>query len=63
MYRAQKQRAARSEDAVEQLNSQLLEHETQYAELRSDMDGMQARLDKIVKEKSQVMAENAGLKM
>ena len=62
-FRVQKQRAAKSEDALEHLNVQLLERETALAELHSISDGSRARHDKLSREKSQLQAENSALKM
>ncbi|KAL5012471.1 hypothetical protein ScPMuIL_011022 [Solemya velum] len=59
--RVQKQRAARSEDAVEQLSSQLLERDTLTEELRSRLDQSLAAFDKVAKERSQFEAENSAL--
>ena len=61
--RVLKQRAARSEDALEQLNVQLLERDAHIAELRSDLENNQAHCDKINQEKAQVHGENTSLKM
>ena len=61
--RVQKQRATKSEDAVEHLNVQLLEREAQLAEQRTETSALRAMLDKTTKEKSQIQAENSALKM
>lgn len=58
----QKQRAAKSEDAVEQLNAQLLDRETSVAEMRTDLGTIHSRMDKLSKEKSRALAENSALK-
>ncbi|XP_064649327.1 outer dense fiber protein 2-like isoform X3 [Lineus longissimus] len=60
--RVQKQRATRSEDAIEQLNAQLLERETNLAEVQTQADQMKSRMDKLQKEKSQALAENGALR-
>ena len=60
--RVQKQRAAKSEDAVEQLNVQLLDREASVAEMRTDLGALHSRVDKLSKEKSQAQAENSALK-
>ncbi|XP_033732393.1 outer dense fiber protein 2-like isoform X7 [Pecten maximus] len=59
--RVQKQRALRSEDALEQLNTQLMERESQLEDLRTQLDQMGPRYDKLSKEKSQILAENSAL--
>ncbi|XP_069119447.1 outer dense fiber protein 2-like isoform X4 [Argopecten irradians] len=59
--RVQKQRAMRSEDALEQLNTQLMERESQLEDLRTQLDQMGPRYDKLSKEKSQILAENSAL--
>ena len=61
LCRVQKQRAARSEDAVEQLNAQLLERDSQIAEYRTDSDNIRLLADKLAKEKAQIQAENSAL--
>ncbi|XP_013420317.1 outer dense fiber protein 2 [Lingula anatina] len=60
--RVQKQRAARSEDTVQQINSQLLEKEAQAADLEAQLENIRSRVEKLSKEKSQVMGENSALK-
>lgn len=45
------------------LNAQLLEREAIIAELRSEVDGIQARYDKVGKEKAQAAAEASALQM
>ena len=62
VFRVQKQRASRSEDALEQLTAQLLERDTHIAELRSDLDNNRSVFDKVNKEKAQLQGENIGLK-
>ena len=59
--RAQKQRATRSEDALETLNAQILERDQFIEELRSEMENTGSQCDKIAKEKSQMQAENSAL--
>ena len=59
--RVQKQRASRSEDAVEQMNAQLLERDAQNTEIRTQLDDIHAHYDKLTKEKAQVLAENSAL--
>lgn len=61
-FRVQKNRAAKSEDAVEHLNAQLMERDAVIAEQRSELDTLRARCDKLCREKAQCVAENAGLK-
>ncbi len=61
-FRVQKQRATRSEDAVGQLNAQLLERDALCADLRAQTDDMRSLLDKITKEKAQIISENSALK-
>ncbi|VDI53029.1 outer dense fiber protein 2 [Mytilus galloprovincialis] len=60
--RVQKQRATKSHDALEQLNSQLLEKDAHHEELRSQLEQIHPRYDKVCKEKSQILAENSALK-
>ncbi|XP_048244947.1 outer dense fiber protein 2-like isoform X2 [Haliotis rufescens] len=60
--RAQKQRAERSEDALDCLNAQLMERETQVADLKSDLDHVTINIEKISKERAQAQAENTALK-
>ncbi|XP_043914073.1 outer dense fiber protein 2 [Protopterus annectens] len=55
--RAQKHRAERSEDIVEQLNVQLLEKETQLADTLSSVETWRSRHNKVLKEKSQLEIE------
>ena len=62
VFSVQKQRASRSEDALEQLQAQLLEKDQKLAEVGSDTEGIRSRLDKITKEKAQAQAENVALK-
>ena len=62
MSRVQKQRATKSQDALEQLTSQLLEKDAQFEELRSQLEDLHPRYDKVCKEKSQILAENSALK-
>ncbi|XP_074655417.1 uncharacterized protein LOC141908997 isoform X2 [Tubulanus polymorphus] len=60
--RVQKQRASRSEDAMEIMNSQLLEKETQLAEIQNHMDEFKARIEKLSREKNQTITDNAVLR-
>ncbi|XP_052092013.1 outer dense fiber protein 2-like isoform X1 [Mytilus californianus] len=60
--RVQKQRATKSHDALEQLSSQLLEKDAHVEELRSQLEQIHPRYDKVCKEKSQILAENSALK-
>jgi len=62
LYRVQKNRATKSEDAVEHLNAQLMERDAIMAEQRSELDTLRARCDKLCREKAQSLAENVGLK-
>lgn len=62
IFRVQKQRATKSHDALEQLNSQLLEKDAHHEELRSQLEQIHPRYDKVCKEKSQILAENSALK-
>jgi hypothetical protein len=41
----QKQRATKSQDALEQLTSQLLEKDAQFEELRSQLEDLQSHMD------------------
>ena len=59
--RAQKERATRSEDAVEKLNSQLLEAETELAETRLAMDQLKSKHEKLGREKGQIEGDNTAL--
>ncbi|XP_021362358.1 outer dense fiber protein 2-like isoform X2 [Mizuhopecten yessoensis] len=59
--RVQKQRATRSEDALEQLNIQMMERDSQLEDMRTQLDQMGPRYDKLSKEKSQLLAENSAL--
>lgn len=61
--RAQKQRALRSEDVVEQLNAQLMERDNALADLEARNEEVRAMLVKTDKEKIQADAENSGLKI
>lgn len=61
--RVQKQRAAKNEDEVERLRAQLMERDGIMAEVRSEMDSLRSRSDKLAKEKSQASAETTGLQM
>lgn len=61
LLRAQKDRAIRSEDTVEKMNSQLLELETHMADNQLAMDQMKSKQDKMSREKVQVEGENAAL--
>lgn len=58
----QKQRAEKSQDAMEKMGVQLMEREAQLEDLRSQLELMGPRYDKISKEKSQLLAENSALK-
>ncbi|XP_078281905.1 outer dense fiber protein 2 isoform X5 [Rhinoraja longicauda] len=55
--KAQKQRAERSEDAVELLNSQLVSKETQLADALSSAETWRSCYNKVMKEKSQLEIE------
>ncbi|XP_022099151.1 outer dense fiber protein 2-like isoform X2 [Acanthaster planci] len=59
--RVQKDRATRSEDAVERLNMQLLESETKLADSAMASDQWKARVEKLTREKVQQETENAVL--
>ena len=59
--RVQKDRATRSEDAVEKLNMQLLETETRLADSTSVGEQWKARTERLTKEKLQQESENATL--
>ncbi|XP_033643032.1 outer dense fiber protein 2-like isoform X2 [Asterias rubens] len=59
--RVQKDRATRSEDAVEKMNMQLLEKETQLADSAMVMDQWKARAEKSTREKVQLESQNATL--
>lgn len=58
----QKQRAEKSQDAMEKMGVQLMEREAQLEDLRSQLELMGPRYDKMSKEKSQLLAENSALK-
>lgn len=60
--RVQKQRAEKSQDALEKISVQLMEREAQLEDLRSQLELMGPRYDKMSKEKSQLLAENSALK-
>ena len=60
--RVQKQRAAQSEDRAEQLQAELMDKDTKYEEVRSQLEEISLRLEKSAKERSQSAAENAALK-
>uniref|UniRef100_UPI00398E3E25 outer dense fiber protein 2 isoform X1 n=2 Tax=Pristiophorus japonicus TaxID=55135 RepID=UPI00398E3E25 len=55
--RAQKQRAERSEDAVELLNAQLIDKETQLADALTTVETWRSCHNKVTKEKSQLEIE------
>ena len=61
-HRVQKQRAAKSEDAVGHMNAQLIERDGQMEELRARLEQFDVTFVKVAKEKSQITAENAALK-
>ncbi|XP_071948122.1 outer dense fiber protein 2-like isoform X2 [Antedon mediterranea] len=56
--RIQKQRASRSEDAVDQLNSQVLEREAQIADSVAVIEQWKAKASKFEREKLQIVHEN-----
>lgn len=60
--RVQKQRAEKSQDALEKMSVQLMERDAQLEDLRSQLELMGPRYDKMSKEKSQLLAENSALK-
>ena len=62
VFRVQKQRATKSEDAVGHLNAQLMERDAHLADIRAQNDDMRSLLDKISKEKAQIISENSALK-
>ena len=57
----QKDRATRSEDAVEKLNMHLLEKETRLADSSMFADQWKARAEKVTREKVQQESQNAAL--
>ena len=57
----QKQRATRSEDALEHLNAQVLEREQGLLDLRAEHDRLQTNHDKLLKERAKL--ENARLQL
>ncbi len=59
--RVQKDRATRSEDAVEKMNMQLLEKETNLADSAMVLDQWKARAEKATREKVQLESQNATL--
>ncbi|KAL3872491.1 hypothetical protein ACJMK2_040412 [Sinanodonta woodiana] len=59
--RVQKERATRSEDALEQMKAQILERDCRMEDLRSELEQVSAKYDRITKERSQISAENAAL--
>lgn len=61
--RAQKQRASRTEDALEQIKVQLLERENQLADLEASTAQIRARCEKHNKEKTQLLSENTKLQL
>ena len=61
-FSVQKKRATKSEDAVEQLTSQLLEREQSLAEMTSDKERLQSDYDKLVKEKIQTDTESVQMR-
>ena len=58
----QKQRATRSEDALEQLNAQVLEREQGLLDLRAEHDRLQTNHDKLLKERAKLDKENADMR-
>ena len=62
LHRVQKQRASRSEDAVEHLNAQLMERDTHIADINTQLSDLQAHYDKLGKEKAQTITEHNTLK-
>lgn len=59
--RVQKERASRSEDAVERLNAQLMEKESAFIDCRAQLDEIRAEIKLIGKEKAQLEATRAHL--
>lgn len=59
--RVQKERASRSEDAVERLNAQLMEKESAFIDCRAQLDEIRAEIKMTVKEKAQLEATKAHL--
>lgn len=59
--RAQKQRATRSEDALESLNVQIMERDNFITELRADLESTRSNVEKLNKEKIQSCTENSAL--
>ncbi|KAK3587189.1 hypothetical protein CHS0354_016885 [Potamilus streckersoni] len=59
--RVQKERATRSEDALEQMKVQILERDCRMEDMRSELEQLSAKYDRITKERSQISAENAAL--
>ncbi|XP_072015734.1 outer dense fiber protein 2-like isoform X2 [Amphiura filiformis] len=59
--RAQKERATRSEDTVDKLNSQLVEVETLLAENRTAVDQLKSKHEKVSREKNQLEGDNTAL--
>ena len=60
-HRAQKQRATRSEDALESLNVQIMERDNFITELRADLENTRSNVEKLNKEKIQCCTENSTL--
>ena len=58
----QKDRALKSEDAVEQLRAQLMERDALLAEMRNELENTRSVCDKISKEKSQAIGEVTDLR-
>ncbi|XP_071509916.1 outer dense fiber protein 2-like [Diadema antillarum] len=60
--RAQKERASRSEDAVEKLQAQILEAETMLAESTAQVEELKGRGSKLTRDKTHLEGENSNLR-
>ena len=56
-------RASKSEDALEQLNVQLMERDASLREQHSEVEALHTHNSKLNKEKAQAVAELSALKM
>ena len=56
-FRAQKLRATKSEDALEQAKLQLMERDTVNSEQRAEVESLRSQLSKLGREKAQADAE------
>lgn len=57
----QKQRASRSEDAVEQMRAQIMDRDNYIAELRAQLEDNRLHHEKLNKEKAQAISEATAL--